>query len=112
MKKILQALVAIAGNRVELLALEAREESGRWLHVLLLGAALIALAALTLTLVTLTIVVVCWEEHRLAALVGLSVLYLLGTLALAAKLRWCLQHSPSFSGTVGEIRKDQALVKS
>lgn len=111
LRRLLQTVVAIAGNRAELFAVEVREESARWLTAFLLVAALVALGTLTLALLTLTIVVLCWPDHRMAALVGLSVVYLLATVIVAARLRWCLHHWPTFSATVAELKKDKSWLE-
>jgi len=111
LRRLLQTLVAIAGNRAELLAVEVREESARWLTAFLLVAALVALGTLTLALVTLTIVVLCWPDHRVAALVGLSAVYLVATVIVAARLRWRLHHWPTFSATVAELKKDKSWLE-
>jgi uncharacterized membrane protein YqjE len=111
LKRLLQTLVAIAGNRAELFAVEVREESARWLTALLLVAALAALGTLTLALITLTIVVLCWPDHQVAALVGLSVVYLAATAIVAARLWWRIHHWPTFSATIAELKKDKSWLE-
>lgn len=111
LRRLLQTVVAIAGNRAELFAVEVREESARWLTAFLLVAALVALGTLTLALITLTIVVLCWPDHRVAALVGLSTVYLVATAIVAARLRWCMHHWPTFSATVAELKKDKSWLE-
>ena len=109
LSRLLHTLVAIAGNRAELLAVEVREEAVRWLGAMLLVAALVAVGTFTLALITLTVVVFYWDDYRMAALLGLSGIYLLVTVALAMGLRWRLQHWPTLSATVAELKKDQEL---
>lgn len=111
LKKLLHSVLAMAGNRAELLAVEVQEEAERWLGAFLLAAVLAALGTLTLTLITLTVVMACGEEHRVAGMAGLSVVYLLTTVGVAARLRWRLQNWPSFSATVGELKKDKAWLE-
>jgi len=111
LRSLLHSLSAIAGNRAELFAVEVREEGARWVGALLLAAATAALGIITVVMISVTIVVVCWDEHRTAALVGLSTVYLLATVALALGLRWRLQHWPSFSATITELKKDQLWLK-
>lgn len=111
LRRLLQTVVAIAGNRAELFAVEVREESARWITALLLVAALVALGTLTLALITLTIVVLCWPDHQMAALVGLSTVYLVATVIVAARLRWCLHHWPTLSATIAELKKDRSWLE-
>jgi uncharacterized membrane protein YqjE len=111
LRRVLQTVVAIVGNRAELFAVEVREEAVRWLIALMLVAALVALGTLTLALITLTIVVLCWPDHPVAALVGLSVAYLAATVMVAARLRWRLHHWPTFSATVAELKKDKSCLE-
>jgi uncharacterized membrane protein YqjE len=110
-RRLLTTVLAIVTNRLELLAVEAREEAHRWVTVFLLAAALAVMGTLAVVMISLTIVVACWEEHRLAALVGLSVFYLLAALIVAWKLQWGLQHRSAFSATIGELRKDKASLE-
>jgi uncharacterized membrane protein YqjE len=111
LKRLLQGVLAIAANRTELLAVELREEIARCVVAFLLVAALVALGTLTLALITLTIVMVCGEQYRVPALVGLGAVYLLATVIIALKLRWHLQNWSSFSATVDELKKDKAWLE-
>lgn len=111
LKNLLHTVLAMAGNRTELLGVELREEAVRWLGAFLLVAALVALGTLTLALITLTLVLACWEERRLVALTALSAVYLVATILVAAGLRRRLQNWPSFSATVAELKKDKAWLE-
>src|SRR5215471_1194802 len=91
-KRLLTTLLAIVTNRLELIAVEAREEAHRWVSVFLLAAALAVMGTLAVVMISVTIVIACWDEHRLAALVGLSVFYLLAALIVAWKLQRGLHH--------------------
>jgi uncharacterized membrane protein YqjE len=110
-RRLLTSLLAVITNRLELLAVEAREEAHRWVSVFLLAAALAVMGTLAVVMISLTIVVACWEEHRLAAFVGLSAFYLLAALIVAWKLQQGLQHRPSFSATIGELKKDRKALE-
>ncbi len=112
LRSLARTAVGIAANRLELAAGEAREEFERWIESLLLTAALVALGALALAMITLAVVFGCGEEHRLAALVALAVVYSVGTVAIALRLRWRLQNWPSFPATLQELRKDRSWLGS
>src|SRR6516165_7332050 len=102
-KRLLSTVLAIVTNRLELLAVEAREEAHRWVTVFLLAAALAVVGTLAVVMISLTIVIAFWEEHRLAALVGLSAFYVLAALIVAWKLEQGLHHRPTLSATIGEL---------
>ena len=113
LRRLLDTLLATAQNRVELFALELQEEKCRLIELLLWLSAVVALGLLSLAMVTLTIVVLFWDNGRLAALITLSVLYLLATggayWALNTRLR---KGNLPFSGTVSELKKDQECIRN
>src|SRR5438034_10829037 len=101
LRRLASGLLATAQTRVELLALELQEEKCRLVELVIWVSAVVALSLMSLAMVTLTIVMLFWENGRLAALITLSVLYLLATAggfwALHTRLR---KQSPPFAGTV------------
>lgn len=104
------AVLAIAQNRVELLLIEVEEERHRIVEAMVLIVAAAVLAMMTLGVVTLTVVFVFSEEYRLAALLTLSLLYLLATLAVIWRLRRHLRNWQSFSASLAEFKKDKACL--
>jgi len=112
LKKLGQIVLTTAANRLELAAVETQEEAARWVESLILVAALAVLGGLTLAMISLTIVLAFWEEHRLAAMIGLSILYLLAFLGIVWRLRWRLQNWEPFTATLAELRKDKACLEN
>ena len=112
LKKLLQIVLTTAANRLELAAVETQEEAARWVESLILVAAMAVLGALTLAMVSLTIVLAFWEEHRLAAMIGLSIVYLLTFLGTVWRLRWRLKNWDPFAATLAELKKDKACLES
>ena len=110
LKRLGRTVLGIAENRVELLLVELAEERCRAVLALLLVMSAAVLALMTLILGTLTVVLLCGPEHRLAALAGLSLFYLLATLAVLLKLRRQLSQWQSFSATLAELKKDKACL--
>lgn len=110
-KRLMDALLAIAENRLELFAVELQEEKCRAAESFLLLAAVAALGAMTLGLLTFTIVVLFWESGRLAALLGLNAAYLAGTLFAWRALQKRLRTHVPFAGTIGELKKDRECLK-
>ena len=108
LRRLLDSLLATTQNRVELFALELQEEKCRFVELLIWASAVVALGLMSLAMVSLTIVVVFWDNGRLAALITLSLLYSVATAggywALRNRLR---KQSPSFGGTVAQLKKDQ-----
>lgn len=111
LRRLLDAALSIARNRVELLAVEVNEEAQRWLETFLLAAALAAVGTLALAMISLTIVIACAEEHRLAVLVGLSVFYVVAAFVLGWRLRLRWKKSSPFAATIGELKKDKACLE-
>jgi uncharacterized membrane protein YqjE len=100
--------VTLLHNRVQLFAVEAQEQKARLIKVLLLAAVTVFLGNLALLLLTATIVVLAGEGRRVLALAGLCVIYLLAAAGAFFALRKELRSAPPpFSGTLGELRKDQ-----
>ena len=102
--------LATLRNRLELFSVELREEKCRLVEVIVLAGAMMALGVMALTLLTLTVVLLFSESNRPAAMIVVSVVYLSATIVLARVLRARLKAWVSFSGTLEEIKKDQACL--
>lgn len=111
LRRILDALLATAQNRVELFAVELREEKCRLVEAVLWAAAVAAFGMMTLSLVTFTVVVICWDNARLPALAGLSGSYMIATVLAGRALQSRLKALGAFSGTISEFKKDLACLK-
>src|SRR6185295_18705518 len=110
--RALDTLLGIAQNRVEIIAVEVREEQCRLVEAVLCAAALGALGTMALALLTLTFVLVFWEEGRVPALVALSTFFLAATGLAWRALRARMRNRTPFSGTLGEIRKDRQCLET
>ena len=110
LRRLLRAVVAIAQNRLELLLVELQQERWRFFDALLLAGAVLILAAMTLMLATLTLVVICVEAKRLDLVIGLTLLYLVGTIVAFWRLRARLKKWAPFSATLSELKKDKACL--
>ena len=117
---LLDALRALGGTAVEILAtrgslfaVELREELARRKRLLALGAAAFAFFHTALLLATLLVAVVFWEEHRIAAIAAMLVLYL--GCGAAALRRFIVEAEASpapFAATLGELEQDFASVRA
>jgi uncharacterized membrane protein YqjE len=108
---ILDSGLSVAENRVELFAVELRQEKCRLVESLIWAVAVVSFAITSLTLLTLAIIILFWENARVAALLALAALYLLGTLLAWRGLRIRLDNTAAFSGTLGEIQKDRECLR-
>lgn len=112
LKRIVDTLLATVQNRVELFAVELQEEKCRLVEAILCAAAVAAFGMMTLSLLTFTVVILFWENGRLAALAGLSVLYLVGTALAWRALQARLKARSAFAGTLDELKKDRACLET
>ena len=112
LKRTVDTVLATAQSRVELFSVELQEEKCRLVEALLCAAALAAFGMMTLTLVTFTLVLLFWENSRLAALVGLSVLHLVGTALAWRALQSRLRSRRGFTDTIEELKKDRSCLNS
>jgi len=107
-KTFVATLIAIIGTRLEIAAGELEEERLRLTGILAYAALVFLFAALGLIFLSLLVVAVFWDEHRIAALGCITVIYVVLTVLAAAQLRRRLsEKSRLFSTTVDELRKDQ-----
>jgi uncharacterized membrane protein YqjE len=107
-RRAARLIVALAQNRVELLGVEAREESLFLLRLFLTAAAAFLFLALAVLLGTFTVVFAVAPEYRLLALLVATALYAAIGLVLALVARHKVkQASPPFAQTVEELRKDK-----
>ncbi len=112
LKRILDTLLATLQNRVELFAVELQEEKCRLMEALLCAVAVAAFGMMTLTLATFTVVILFWENGRVPALAGLSVLYLIGTALAWRALQSRLKTPSALTGTLDEFKKDRACLQA
>ena len=110
LRGLLSAGLLTVQNRVDLFSVELQEERSRFAEAIILTAAAVALGSLTLSLVTLTVILAFWENALLAALIGLSVLYLTLTITAFRSLTTRLKSRTAFSGTLQELKKDRTCL--
>ena len=113
LRRLLATGLTTVEHRVQLISLELQEEKCRLVEIIICVSAVLAFGFMSLTMVTLTVVLLFWEHARDAALIGLSVFYLLVT-ALAARSLNKRLHSvaPPFSDSISELKKDKAWLDS
>lgn len=105
-------LLELVGTRAELAVVELREEGERRKEMLLLTLVAGVFLALGLLLAALFVVVLFWDDHRLAAIGGVTALYF-GVAALAfLRMRHRARTSPPpFEATLRELANDRELLR-
>jgi len=95
-------------NRIELFALELREEKHQALNVLIWVCAAVLCGLMALVAITATVILFVPEDARGYVAGGFAVLYLALALVAYFKARaWMKDETPPFSATIDEFRKDQ-----
>jgi len=100
-------LVAMAGTRLELAAVEFQEDARRLLGHLAWTLLAVFLAAGALLLAALFVIAIFWDTYRLQAVGGMAVLF--GALAgiILVKVRASMNaQAPLLSATLAELRND------
>lgn len=105
-RRILRTVSDLAHTRLELFLVELKEERIRIVDALLLLAVGVVCAAMTLILLTFTVVLIFWE-HRVLALVLLTLLYAGMAVWSLLTLRKRLAGWNAFAATLQEFKKDR-----
>jgi uncharacterized membrane protein YqjE len=98
-------------TRVELFALELQEERRRLVQTILLAVLVAALAVFALVLFTFAVLLVCWENARIPAVLGLTATYMCSAIFAGRALWGKIGQDKAFSGTISELKKDCACLK-
>lgn len=105
--RIASTLVAMAGTRLELAAVEFQEDARRLLGYLAWTLLAVFLAAGALMLAALFVIVIFWDSYRLQAVAGMAILFGLAAAFIVMKVRSGLNaQAPLFSSTLAELRND------
>jgi len=105
-RRILRTVSDLAHTRLELFLVELKEERIRLVDALLLLAVGVVCAAMTLILLTFTVVLIFWE-HRVLALVLLTLMYAGMAVGALVTLRKRLAGWNAFAATLQEFKKDR-----
>jgi len=103
-----RSFVGILANRVEILALDLKEDRLRFVGLLLLGATAFFVLALGVILGAFFLVFCFWESNRLLVLGILMAIFLIAGAVLFFLLARSLRTMPGpFEGTLSELYKDR-----
>src|SRR5437763_12548374 len=110
--RIASTLVAMAGTRLELAAVEFQEDARRLLGYAAWTMLAVFLAAGGMMLAALFVIVIFWDSYRLAAVGGMAILFGLGAAVIVMKVRAGLDaQAPLFASTLAELRNDVAYLR-
>jgi len=108
LKRLVSTLTSIVSTRLELLANELQEERLHLMQMFLYSLAALFCFGMGLLLLTVYIVVLFWDDHRLAVLGGLTILFFGLSMLMAVVLRVKTQsRSKLFSASIAEFAKDR-----
>lgn len=104
--------VALLRTRVELLRVEAQEELGRIVGLVLWSIVAVLCGTLGLAFVAVLVTVLLWESQRAVALAVFATLFLVGAAVAAGfALRLARRGSQLFSASLAELRRDEAALR-
>lgn len=107
-KRLLSTLTSIASTRLELLANELQEERLHITQMLLFALFALFFLGTGILLLAVFIVVLFWDDHRLAVLGVLSILFFAAGTLMAVLLRNKAQtKSRLFSASLAELASDR-----
>lgn len=107
-KRLTATLVSIVSTRLELLANELQEERLRLTQMFIFVLFALFCFGMGLLLLTVFIVVFFWDDHRLAVLGALSVMFFaLGSFAALLLRSKAQERSGLFSASLAELAKDK-----
>jgi uncharacterized membrane protein YqjE len=104
--------LASVQDRLRLFTVELQEEKFRLIQTFFWISAAVFTAMMAITFASLTLVYLLWDSARLAALGGLTLLYL-GTLVVIVVLfrRYLARQPDPFAATLQELGEDRACIR-
>lgn len=106
LKRLVSTLTSIVSTRLELLGNELQEERLRLTRVFLCSLFAGFCFGMFLMLSTVFIVVLFWDDHRLAVLGGLGILFFVLGMVMVLRVR-TQSKSKLFSASIAEFAKDR-----
>jgi len=108
LRRLADTGLAALQNRVELFALEFREEQSHAAGVLIWGLAAVLFGVVTVVVLTGTIILLFSPESRVYVAAGFCLLYFLGAVTAILGLKSRLKNRPEpFSETINQMKKDR-----
>ncbi|MGH7950390.1 MAG: phage holin family protein [Limisphaerales bacterium] len=112
-KRLGLRIFSICENRLELLAIETREERERLLRAMWLAMAAAVFSLLAGLTLTLIVMVVFWTSHPIVALIVTGGIYAVAAAILFVRLAQLHRDWKSFADTLEQLKKDrECLLKN
>lgn len=106
-------LLDMVHTRLELASVEMEEQWQRYLGYLLMSLLALFLFGIAIVLVAVFVIILFWDTHRLAAVLGMAALFALSALGIGMKVRAGFAAQPALlSATMGELQKDIDFLKT
>jgi uncharacterized membrane protein YqjE len=104
LRRLLATLVGIVETRIELLSVEIEEQALLFWQLLLLAAAILVFSGLALLAFSAWLLLLFWDSHALAALAGLTLVYLAAALTALLGFR---ARPRLFATSLAELARDR-----
>ena len=102
------AFLGLLHSHVELLGIELQEQKARTVSLLLFAGLALVFALLLLVGLSTLVLIIFWDDHRLAAIIGLCIFYALATVFCGIRLKAAIfDESSPFNATLEELAKDR-----
>lgn len=108
LKKLGGAFVGLLQGHLELLGIEFQEEKARTFRLFLLAGVSLILGLLILVGLSAALVIVFWETHRIAAILGLCLAYAIALIiCINRALKLAKECATPFKATLAEIARNR-----
>ncbi len=110
LKRFSETVLAILQNRMELVAVELREEKTRAIGTVIWGAMMIFFSFMAVVAIMLTLVFVFWEQ-KVIVMGGFCAFFIIGAAVSFFLVKGKLKTAP-FSETINQLKKDREWLQS
>ncbi|MBN2505677.1 MAG: phage holin family protein [Verrucomicrobia bacterium] len=107
LRRVLDSVLAVAENRLELLATEFRLEKCRLIALLVLTVCAVFFGVLAVSLLAVTLVLLVPVAYRTHVVAGICLVCAVAALASVLQLRTRLRQPPPFRETLQQLKKDR-----
>jgi uncharacterized membrane protein YqjE len=112
LRTLTSGILESAHDRIALISTELQEEKFRLIQIFIWISAAVFTAIMAVTFASLTIVFAFWESNRIAALGGLTALYIGGVIFIILGFRRFLARQPRpFDATIRELKEDAECIR-
>ena len=112
LRGLADSLIEFISIRLELVSVEAREETLRIGELLLYGAIAVVLLSLGLTFLAVLLTVLLWDSHRVLALAVFAAVFLsLGAVAYVAARARLVKGSRLWGTSLDELERDRERLR-